>query len=94
MEKDKRDDELMEVGAVKARRLSANATPIGGYVSVVDGKFKTQCESSKDAMLAGMELQPKVSGNPDRDLQRDGAKFYPGRIGRRTSQAGRPMTNI
>ena len=49
----------MEVGTVKARRLSANAMPVDRYVLVVDGKFKTQFESSKNAMFAGLELKQK-----------------------------------
>ena len=49
----------MEVDTMKARRLSANAMPIDGYVLVVDGKFKTQFKSSEDAMVAGLKLKEK-----------------------------------
>ena len=59
MEKNNRDDELMEVGTVKARRLSA-VRQRDAHWRVRSGggrEFKTPFESSKDAMVAGLEIK-------------------------------------
>lgn len=41
----------------KPKNMPANATPIDGFVLSVDAKFKTQFESSEDAMAAGLKLK-------------------------------------
>ena len=59
MQKHKHDDEPKDAETGKARKLSANARPIGGFALVVDGKFKTQFETSDAAMAAGTKLKQK-----------------------------------
>ena len=59
MRKLKHDDDSMNVDAVIARKAPANARPIEGYVLLVDGKFKTQFQTTEAAMDAGTKLKEK-----------------------------------
>jgi hypothetical protein len=43
----------------RPRNPSANVLPTEGYVLEIDGKFKSEYESSKQAMKAGLELKKK-----------------------------------
>ena len=43
----------------RPRNLKANILPTEGYVLEIDGKFKSDYQSSDDAMKAGLELKMK-----------------------------------
>ena len=46
-------------GATRPKNLSANRIPSEGYVLEVDGKFKSEFETSEAAMKAALELKKK-----------------------------------
>jgi hypothetical protein len=46
-------------GTTRPKNPSANVLPIEGYVLEVDGKFKSEYESSVAAMKVGLELKTK-----------------------------------
>jgi hypothetical protein len=46
-------------GTTRPKNPSANVLPIEGYVLEVDGKFKSEYESSEVALKAGLELKKK-----------------------------------
>jgi hypothetical protein len=48
-----------DVSATRPKNPSANLRPTEGYVLEVDGKFKSDFESSVAAMKAGLELKTK-----------------------------------
>ena len=46
-------------GRTRPKNLSANRIPSEGYVLEIDGKFKTEFETSEAAMKAALELKKK-----------------------------------
>ena len=48
-----------EVSATRPKNPSANLLPTEGYVLEVDGKYKTEYQTSEDALKAGLELKKK-----------------------------------
>ena len=48
-----------DVPATRPKNPSANILPTEGYVLEIDGKFKSEYETSKDALKAGLELKEK-----------------------------------
>jgi hypothetical protein len=56
--KEKTTEEPASSGTTRPKNLSANVTT-EGYVLEVDGKFKSEYESSESAMKAGLELKKK-----------------------------------
>jgi hypothetical protein len=46
-------------GTTRPKNPSANTIPFEGYVLEVDGKFKSEFETSEAAMKAGLELKKK-----------------------------------
>ena len=48
-----------DVSATRPKNLPANLRPIEGYIIEIDGKFKSEFESSEAAMKAGLELKTK-----------------------------------
>jgi hypothetical protein len=46
-------------GTTRPKNLSANRIPSEGYVLEIDGKFKTEFETSEAAMKAALELKKK-----------------------------------
>jgi hypothetical protein len=46
-----------EVPATRPKNPSANLTPTEGYVLEIDGKYKSEYETSGAAMKAGLELK-------------------------------------
>jgi hypothetical protein len=48
-----------DVSSTRPKNPSANILPADGYVLEVDGKFKSEFESSAAAMKAGLELKKK-----------------------------------
>ena len=48
-----------DISATRPKNPSANLRPTEGYVLEVDGKFKSELESSEAAMKAGLELKRK-----------------------------------
>jgi len=46
-------------GATRPKNLSANKIPAAGYVLEIDGKFKSEFETSEAAMKAALELKNK-----------------------------------
>jgi hypothetical protein len=46
-------------GTTRPKNPSANVLPTDGYVLEVDGKFKSEYESSEAALKAGLELKKK-----------------------------------
>jgi len=57
--KEKTTEEPASSGTTRPKNLSANVLPTEGYVLEVDGKFKSEYESSEAAMKAGLELKKK-----------------------------------
>jgi hypothetical protein len=45
--------------ATRPKNPSANVLPSEGYVLEIDGKFKTECVTSAEALKAGLELKEK-----------------------------------
>ena len=52
-------EQTADNGTTKPKNPRANILPTEGYVIEVDGKFKTEYESSEAAMKAGLELKKK-----------------------------------
>jgi hypothetical protein len=52
-------EQPMENAAARPKNLSANRIPSEGYVLEIDGKFKSQFETSEAAMKAALELKNK-----------------------------------
>ena len=53
-------------GTTRPKNLSANKVPSEGYVLEIDGKFKTEFETSEAAMEAALELKknyPQIQVN-------------------------------
>ena len=53
-------------GTTRPKNLSANKVPSEGYVLEIDGKFKTEFETSEAAMKAALELKknyPQIQVN-------------------------------
>jgi hypothetical protein len=48
-----------EVPATKPKNPSPNLLPTEGYVLEIDGKYKTEYQTSEDALKAGLELKKK-----------------------------------
>jgi len=48
-----------EVSATRPKNPSANLMPTEGYVLEIDGKYKTEYQTSEDAMKAGLELKKR-----------------------------------
>ena len=48
-----------DVSATRPKNPPSNVRPTEGYILEVDGKFKTEFESSEAAMKAGLELKTK-----------------------------------
>lgn len=48
-----------EVSASRPKNPSANLVPSEGYFLEIDGKIKTEYETSEDALKAGSELKKK-----------------------------------
>ena len=48
-----------KVSATRPKNPSANLVPTEGYVLEVDGKYKTEYQTSEDALKAGLELKKK-----------------------------------
>jgi hypothetical protein len=46
-------------GTTRPKNPTANVLPTDGYVLEVDGKFKSEYESSEAALKAGLELKKK-----------------------------------
>ena len=55
----KEKEQTAENGTTRPKNRPANILPTEGYVLEVDGKFKTEYESSEPAMKAGLELKKK-----------------------------------
>ncbi len=55
----KEKEQTAENGTTRPKNPPANILPTEGYVLEVDGKFKTEYESSEPAMKAGLELKKK-----------------------------------
>jgi hypothetical protein len=48
-----------EVSATRPKNPSPNLLPTEGYVLEIDGKYKTEYQTSEDALKAGLELKKK-----------------------------------
>ncbi len=48
-----------DVSATRPRNPSANLVPADGFFLEIDGKIKTEYETSEDALKAGLELKTK-----------------------------------
>ncbi len=48
-----------DVSATRPKNPPSNVRPTEGYILEVDGKFKSEFESSEAAMKAGLELKKK-----------------------------------
>ena len=48
-----------DVSATRPKNPSANLVPSDGYFLEIDGKIKTEYETSEDALKAGSELKKK-----------------------------------
>ena len=48
-----------DVSATRPKNPPSNVRPTEGYILEVDGKFKSEFESSEAAMKAGLELKTK-----------------------------------
>ena len=48
----------------RPKNRSAGTIPSEGYVLEIDGKFKSEFESSEAAMKSGLGAQEKISTNP------------------------------
>ena len=57
--KEKTPEQTTNNGTTRPKNPSANVLPIEGYVLEVDGKFKSEYESSEVALKAGLELKKK-----------------------------------
>ena len=57
--KEKPTEQLANNGTTRPKNTSVNARPTEGYILEVDGKFKSEYESSAAAMKVGLELKKK-----------------------------------
>ena len=57
--KEKATEQPADKGTIRPKNPSANVLPTDGYVLEIDGKFKTEYETSDAAMKAGLELKKK-----------------------------------
>ena len=57
--KEKATEQPADKGAIRPKNPSANVLPTEGYVLEIDGKFKSEYETSDAAMKAGLELKKK-----------------------------------
>ena len=57
--KEKAGEQTADKGTTRPKNPRANILPTEGHVIEVDGKFKTEYESSEAAMKAGSELKKK-----------------------------------
>jgi hypothetical protein len=57
--KEKTTEQPASNGTTRPKNPSANVLPTEGYVLEIDGKFKSEYESSEAAMKAGLELKKK-----------------------------------
>ena len=57
--KEKPSEQPVDKGTTRPKNLSANVIPTEGYVLEIDGKFKSEYETSDVAMKAGLELKKK-----------------------------------
>ncbi len=57
--KEKTAEQSVSNGATRPKNPSANILPSEGFVLEVDGKFKSEYETSEQAMKAGSELKKK-----------------------------------
>ena len=57
--KEKTTEKPASSSTTRPKNPSANVLPTEGYVLEVDGKFKSEYESSEAAMKAGLELKKK-----------------------------------
>ena len=57
--KEKTTEQSANNGTTRPKNPSANVRPTEGYVLEIDGKFKSQYETSDEAMKAGLELKKK-----------------------------------
>ena len=59
--KEKATEQPADKGTIRPKNPSANVLPTEGYVLEIDGKFKTEYETSDAAMKAGLDLKKKYS---------------------------------
>jgi hypothetical protein len=57
--KEKPTEQLANNGTTRPKNPPANLRPTEGYILEVDGKFKSEYETSEAAMKAGLELKKK-----------------------------------
>ena len=57
--KEKAKEQSANNGTTRPKNPPANLRPTEGYILEVDGKFKTEYESSAAAMKVGLELKTK-----------------------------------
>ena len=57
--KETKTDQPVSNGGTRPKNPSANVLPTEGYVLEIDGKFKSQYETSEAALKAGLELKTK-----------------------------------
>jgi hypothetical protein len=57
--KEKTTEQPTNNGTARPKNPSANVLPTEGYVLEIDGKFKSEYETSQQAMNAGLELKKK-----------------------------------
>jgi hypothetical protein len=57
--KEKPTEQPANNGTTRPKNPSANLRPTEGYILEVDGKFKSEYESSAAAMKVGLELKKK-----------------------------------
>ncbi len=57
--KEKATEQPADKGTIRPKNPSANVLPTEGYVLEIDGKFKSEYETSDAAMKAGLELKKK-----------------------------------
>ena len=57
--KEKTTEQLPDNGTTRPKNPSANLRPTEGYVLEVDGKFKSEYETSAAAMKVGLEVKTK-----------------------------------
>ena len=57
--KEAKTEQPVSNGRMRPKNPSANILPTEGYVLEIDGKFKSEYETSEQAMKAGLELKKK-----------------------------------
>jgi hypothetical protein len=57
--KETKGEQPVSNGTTRPKNPSANVLPSEGYVLEIDGKFKSEYETSEQAMKAGLELKKK-----------------------------------